>query len=121
MVVAVNGQTNKVRNTRVSTVKGNKNHHNQPHSGSRIAQAGSGLNGLQNVSVDGVEFVSLTDSDDSSLASAQVVLVAFNIYCQIGVDTFGDPIFAQVTFQMDLFDFLAMIGGNGNGFDSFGV
>src|ERR1043165_515897 len=81
--VAANGQTNKTRNTRVSTVKGNKNHHHQPHPGTRIGQAGSFSSDLHNVSFDGMEFVSFTDSGDTSLASAQIALVTFNIFYQI--------------------------------------
>jgi hypothetical protein len=87
----------------VNTVKGQKG--TGAHPGHSIAHANVSLD-------DSEEFqeISFLATSTAAAATAQVGVVNFQLYYLMGFDPFGNPMYANVTFQMSLLDFFLLLG-----------
>jgi hypothetical protein len=109
--VHANGKAKGIQNVRVATVKGQKGHHGRPHPDAGIASAR--LRGELDALADGTQFVSLEGAEPGDYSYTQFGgggLVTITLLYQIGIDPFGNPIFASVTFQMSLLEFVLLTG-----------
>jgi hypothetical protein len=116
--VVANGSSRGVRAAHVTTVKGDRSMHSRPHPSAGIASnLGGGANDLATEGTEATQFVGLSTAP---IGDEEFVLqggfATITLFFQIGVDGFGNPIFANVSFQMDLGTLLALLG-NGPGLD----